>query len=481
MLKGDVVKATWFFRLYRAKGDPLSRQSCFVVCFLITACGRTGLDGEAVPCPDNDDDGYFDTTCGGTDCDDTRDDVHPGATEICNDGIDQDCDGLVDGPLIMQDPTILFENPHEDDTGALASLAWTGSEFAAAWQDSRPWGCPDCSHHSYITRISPDGEELGEDVCSEYDPHDSLDHPLTSHLAWTGSEFFAAWSMAGTCALDCFEYDVIFARYSPTGRLMVIESLGFEHGGFNSEKIQTDIEWTGSFFGIAWKSAGPIQFKLVSPEGVSITEYLELGHGMPSTAWTGSEFGIAWVESPDDEMHLARLSPGGDLNRDAHWVPDPPQLHGSILMDWTGSEFGIVWSGRPVDDIRSDTLFTRVSARGDPVGEGAIMVSDTEDMHKEDLRLAWTQRGYAFLYVMMEAVGSSHETWRYNVMRFDPSGTYQGHVMVHSQEAVEWGDWNELPTFSDLVWTGSEVGLAWHRHMPEGGWQIVFSRIGFCN
>jgi formate-dependent nitrite reductase cytochrome c552 subunit len=46
-----------------------------------------------VPCTDGDGDGY----CDPEDCDDSNSDVNPGAMEICDDGIDNDCDGLIDG------------------------------------------------------------------------------------------------------------------------------------------------------------------------------------------------------------------------------------------------------------------------------------------------------------------------------------------------------------------------------------------------
>ncbi|MCZ7685214.1 MAG: MopE-related protein [Sandaracinaceae bacterium] len=47
------------------------------------------LDG---PLEDRDRDGFVDPSCGGADCDDERTEVHPGAAELC-DGVDTDCDG----------------------------------------------------------------------------------------------------------------------------------------------------------------------------------------------------------------------------------------------------------------------------------------------------------------------------------------------------------------------------------------------------
>ncbi|MDM8516317.1 MopE-related protein [Desulfobacterales bacterium HSG16] len=51
---------------------------------------------QACNCTDQDKDGYFlEDGCGTEiDCDDTNQAIYPGATEICGDSIDQDCDGL---------------------------------------------------------------------------------------------------------------------------------------------------------------------------------------------------------------------------------------------------------------------------------------------------------------------------------------------------------------------------------------------------
>ncbi len=49
-------------------------------------------------CVDLDDDGYGEDCDDGPDCDDEDDAVHPGAEDLCGDGVDQDCSGYPDDP-----------------------------------------------------------------------------------------------------------------------------------------------------------------------------------------------------------------------------------------------------------------------------------------------------------------------------------------------------------------------------------------------
>ena len=57
---------------------------------------RIGYATSVDDCWDIDQDGFYEESCGGWDCDDSNPDIHMDATEVCDNGVDDDCDRLVD-------------------------------------------------------------------------------------------------------------------------------------------------------------------------------------------------------------------------------------------------------------------------------------------------------------------------------------------------------------------------------------------------
>jgi|GEM_PF-2661486 len=66
---------------------------------------------------DMDNDGYIDQSCGGNDCNDNDPNIHPGAIELCANGKDDDCDGLID----CNDTDCFCSDADGDGYGATAS------------------------------------------------------------------------------------------------------------------------------------------------------------------------------------------------------------------------------------------------------------------------------------------------------------------------------------------------------------------------
>jgi hypothetical protein len=100
---------------------------------------------------DLDDDGFDAIACGGEDCDDRFDNVHPGADELC-DGADQDCDGGVDEEAVDR-PTWYADNDRDAFGDAEVSVL-SCLRPDSYWADNGE----DCDDDSLVNH--PEADEL---------------------------------------------------------------------------------------------------------------------------------------------------------------------------------------------------------------------------------------------------------------------------------------------------------------------------------
>ncbi len=129
-----------------AVGNDLGENWCASIQAIVEGCGDLGTPslvnlGCDATCWDADEDGQMDEACGGTDCDDDNADISPSATEICDDNIDNDCDGDTDAA--DEDCTPVCPDADEDGF------------------DDATCGGSDCDDNN--AAINPDADEICND------------------------------------------------------------------------------------------------------------------------------------------------------------------------------------------------------------------------------------------------------------------------------------------------------------------------------
>jgi len=145
---------------------------------------------------DDDHDGYPDAACAGgsavADCDDRDARAHPGATEICGDGIDNDCDGTVDSGCAAVDWYIDADGDGWGDESA----ATISSDMPVAGRVARGGDCDDAR-----ADISPSEREVCDGVDNDCDARiDELPEALTSCTVTPAATVSCA---AGSCSSMC--------------------------------------------------------------------------------------------------------------------------------------------------------------------------------------------------------------------------------------------------------------------------------------
>jgi hypothetical protein len=424
-------------------GDPCTMDACAA-----RSCTHLPLDADS--------DGHVSDACGGDDCDDSRSDTYLGAPEVCLDGVDQDCDTIVDGMLVMGADLRV-----SDMTSGLfsmtSSLAWSGSEYAVAWQDNR-----EGTFVVYLARISDAGAKIGSDHRIEPSSGDPF-------LAWSGSEYGASW-----VAHSGSSFEIYFARVSASGSVLGSAAQLTDAAESSSGP---SLAWNGSEYGLSWYDERDgnreIYFTRVSSLGTEVGSDVRITSdsassdnvGAQSLVWTGSQYGASWCDDRDGtkEVYFARLlESGGKIGSDVR-LTSAGAHSDSTALAWTGSEFGLVWTSDR--DGNKEVYFARISDTGVKIGSDVRITTAVNDA--EFPTLAWSGSEYG---VSWNDERTTVDEGNIYFVRISPSGA------IHGSEIRLTPHRSLMPS---LVWTGSEYGVSWEDNRV-GSFEIFFNRIGFC-
>jgi hypothetical protein len=419
-------------------------------------------DCSGTPDLDDDQDGYIDGRCpDGDDCDDMDPGTHPDAPEICLDGKDQDCDRVVDGPMLMV-PNVKISEWGSD--GSTRTIVWTGSEFGIAYDG---W-----NYRIYFTRVSGDGTVIDEEK-----PVMEAGYSYRPSMVWTGSEYAIAFQNDG----GSDAVNIYYLRLSDHG-IKIDEEIQLTDVPRTFAELIPSLVWTGSLLGMTWHREtldgtewySYVYFQEFDVSGVDASEEIVLNEHEdgrnPQLVWIGSEFGITWKW---DDIFYSHVNAEGirltDPIRQTSLTYD--MLH-FIRTEWTGSEFGIAWSDRRVEGGTSQIYFSSFRPDGTK-DDPDIMLSDPAQ-YAINPQIIWTGSEFAVAWVGSHAC-CDESALKLFFDRITTGGNETGNEIALT-DATD-GDFSPV----DLVWTGSEFGVVWVWTPLDSRNGTYFNRIGFCD
>jgi len=150
---------------------------------------------------------------------------------------------------------------------------------------------------------------------------------------------------------------------------------------------------------------------------------------------------------------LTRSGPDRIYNSD-------PDISRQASLAWTGSGYGLAWTDQR--DGQEEIYFQRMDATGLPVG-GETRITTTSVSSRRP-SLVWN--GTEFAVAWVDERDGNPEIY---FQRLTALGVFSGPVRRVTSDAAFSGE-------PDLVWTGTEYGLAWSDE-AEGNREITFARI----
>ncbi len=200
----------------------------------------------------------------GSDCNDASDAAFPGNREIC-DGVDNDCNGIVDDGATFVPSTAATQISSDGVTPAApGGLAFSGSGYMAIYTASSSGA------DMYQTALTPTGEKV--DPIEErftFQNADSSGGPIV----WIGDRYGIAWQDRRDGV-----YEIYFAVLKEDGQKATADTrLSFSGSQFS---LAPSLAWNGTEFIVAWQDDRSGSFSIfgqrLSVDGIPVGSNIEL-------------------------------------------------------------------------------------------------------------------------------------------------------------------------------------------------------------
>ncbi|HJQ96727.1 MAG TPA: putative metal-binding motif-containing protein [Candidatus Polarisedimenticolaceae bacterium] len=408
---------------------------------------------DTAPCLDRDGDGVGDCT----DCDDRNPKRKPGATEVC-DGVDNDCDGLVDenAPCdrVCDTPSKVGGSDLRVTNAVFSSdkpsLVWNGTDFGMFYKDSRNGG-----QELFFSRVSVTGAKIGGD--SNLLPGFQSTSP---RAVWTGSEYGVVWEDGSVVGFRRFD-----RNGAPIGTEVVL-------GGTSPGAFTPDIVWTGKEYGIVWAQyvvTPEIFFTRLAPDATPLIPnpvQLSLGNNPsdPRLAWNGTHYGVVWQGSSAAQTVFFRRVAPLDV-KTGTIVELTPGTGGSFApaIAAGGTDWGVAYADYR-NGFDSEIYFSRVNAAGAEVGSDTRVTNATGASMAPSIAWSGSEWGIA----CEDYRSGDSEQWFARV-------TAAGAKIGTDFRVTTAGDTSQQ---GSLVWAGGKYALAYSDYRNSGEQEIYFTRIG---
>jgi hypothetical protein len=353
----------------------------------------------------NDGDNAFVCDGGGTDCDDSDNQVFPGAAERCN-LVDDDCDGTIDEGLLFQ---AQGAGAKDAGPGANPAVDFNGQNVAMVWEVEETEGT--YQKRIKFATLSNGGEIPSQQFLTEGFSNYNMENPSIAYRL--GSDMATEYGVAWIDRLG--GHSLCFARFTAPG-----PSLG--PGGFSivagepGEQISLPsvAAWGGvRYYAVAWQkqqgsdaSTADVFLAffdaenngalIADPGVINVSESDGVKSTFPSVAQVGGGFVVVWVEEESESASRleaayylaptgARVGETAELGIEPARRPSHPLL-AAHRAEPADTSLYLVYDAVPASESRQEIFAVMMDSVGfEPGSEVEVFSSPVQVSHTPDV------------------------------------------------------------------------------------------------